>query len=58
VAEDAHEGWSGAAQSRNTYRLAVPSVQPGARYELVGRVRSPTGTDSFGDLLLNPPEGS
>ena len=55
VAEDAHEGWSGAAMSNNTYRLRIESVAPGARYELVGRVRSPTGTDSSGEIWINAP---
>ena len=52
VAADAHSGWTGAGSRDNVYVLRLPAIQPGVKYEVVARVRSSGGTDSYGDVWL------
>ncbi len=53
VTRDAHRGVTGAADADNIYRLPLPPPgTPGARYEIVARVRSEGGTDSHGEVWL------
>jgi hypothetical protein len=52
VAADEHEGWTGAGSRKNVYHLNLESFQPKARYEIVGKLRCPGGTESFGEIWL------
>jgi hypothetical protein len=52
VAADEHEGWTGAGSRKNVYHLNLESFQPKARYEIVGKLRCPGGTESFGEVWL------
>lgn len=52
IAADTHGGWTGAGSRDNVYVLRLPEVSPGARCELVAKVRSHGGNDSYGDVWL------
>jgi hypothetical protein len=52
VAEDRHDGLTGAAHSQNSYRLVLPELPPGAHIEVQAEVASRGGTDSYGTAWL------
>lgn len=52
IAADAHGGWTGAGSRDNVYVLRVPEIRPDARYEVLAKVRSHGGNDSYGDVWL------
>ena len=52
VAEDRHAGLTGAVHQQNVYRLAVPTIPPGATVELLAETASRGGTDSRGTVWL------
>ncbi len=54
VAEDVHDGFTGASDSANTYVLTVEQFQPGAKYELVATIAGHGGSDSYGEVLAVP----
>lgn len=56
VARDEHRGWSGASTRHNIYRLKLHKLDPDAKYEIVGKLRSSGGTDSYGEVWLFVPE--
>jgi hypothetical protein len=56
VAADEHGGWAGAGSNGNVYTLKLPTFSPQARYEIVAKVRSSGGTDSFGEIWLVLPD--
>jgi len=55
VAEDAHNGWTGAGHSNNVYTLRLEGYKADAKYEIVADVASRGGTDSRGTLWLVTP---
>ena len=56
VSVDEHGGWTGAGSRGNIYVLKLAEVTPGAKYEIVAKVKSSGGTDSAGSVWLVVPE--
>lgn len=52
VSVDEHAGWAGAGSRDNLYQLSLDKFVEGAKYEVVGFLRSSGGTDSRGDVWL------
>ncbi|MCX7599193.1 MAG: family 20 glycosylhydrolase, partial [Armatimonadetes bacterium] len=52
IAADVHSGWTGWDHRDNVYLLRLPEIRPGVKYELVAKVRSHGGNDSYGDVWL------
>ena len=52
VANDDHAGYSGNANSRNTYRLKVDAVDVEAKYVLRAEVKPDGAPDSYGDIII------
>jgi hypothetical protein len=52
VADDRHQGWTGAGTRDNIYALNVTTIDPDAKYEVVCEVASSGGTDSYGEVWL------
>ena len=54
VSRDIHEGTTGARHHQNRYRLTVSTLRHQATYFLRALVRSDGGTDSNGQIILQP----
>jgi hypothetical protein len=53
VAEDKHQGHTGASNSGNLFTLKLPQYDPAAKYELVATIASSGGTDSNGEVWMS-----
>jgi hexosaminidase len=49
---DQHEGFTGAAQRDNVYKVTLAKYDPAAKYFIKAKVRSDGGTDSNGTVYL------
>jgi len=52
IGRDAHEGLTGKQVKANAYRFAVHAVKPGAKYTLRAKIRTDSGADSKGSVVL------
>jgi len=56
VAQDNHQGWTGAADEENVYSLNVAELKADAKYLLKAEMMIPDGgIDSAGEVRLTPP---
>jgi hexosaminidase len=54
IGRDEHDGFTGATNTKNGYRLSIESLKAGATYTLRARIRSDGGTDSYGVVIGKP----
>jgi hypothetical protein len=52
VSVDEHAGWAGAGSRDNLYQFVLDEFAEGAKYEVVGFLRSSGGIDSRGEVWL------
>lgn len=55
VAEDVHQGWTGAGSQGNIYTVSISNYDPCAHYEVVAEMASAGGVDSFGTIWFVTP---